>query len=297
MDLVLNEVAKAEYIIDTGELGTKPGSSIFLIARYYKQIKHMRVKDIVGSIHNIMEQTYPGYIRSNWEDTIEAAAKQAGKRPLVSIGSIPVTEAEISTVDALQNIKHRRLAFTMIVIAKYYNLVHTENNNWINLDPKRVFGMACVQASKADQALMYSQLTKCGIIAYSRKTGNVNARVLCLQPDSPVALEVTDLRCVGNDYMMFHCKRYSVCLRCGVTFKQNKQNNRKYCKECEGWHPIVRRKFRCADCGKEVFVVSRNTKSIRCPSCQTNEKHRQANLYRLCRNDYQTSGAAQHSIY
>ena len=285
----MNEAAKAQYIVDTGEFGAKPGSAIYLVARYYRQIRGMKAKDIINSIHNIMEQTYPGYVRSNWEGVIESAAKQSNKRPLVVLDKIPVTSNELDVVNVLPSIKERRLAFTMIVIAKYYNAIHTENNSWVNLDPKHVFNIACVNVTKPEQAKMYAKLTQTGIITYSHKTGSVNARVLCVDSGGDPVLYVTDLRRVGNDYMMYCGKHYSVCLRCGITFRQSKQNNRKYCKDCEGWHPMVRRKFVCTDCGKDVFVVSRNTKSTRCPSCQAKEKQRRIALYRLRRNDLRDS--------
>ena len=291
----MNEVARAQDIINTGEFGKKPGASIYLIARYYKQIEKLSNKRIISSIHNMMEQTYPGYIKANWEATIESAVKQAKSKPLIQVDKISVTDKEMDIVDALPNIKDRRLAFTMIVVAKYYNEVYSENNGWVNLDPKYIFDMACVQASKVEQAEMYARLTCAGIITYSRKTGSVNAKVLCLDYLGDTVCEITDMRRIGNDYMMCHGKSYSVCLRCGITFRQNKQNNRKYCSECEGWHPIVRRKFRCVDCGKEVFVVSRNTKSTRCPSCQAKEKQRQATLYRLHRNGSAVSSDSQQS--
>lgn len=280
----MNEVSQAEYIIETGEFGRKPGTSIFLLARYYRQIMGMRPKETIERIHDIMLQTYPGYVRANWENKIDTIVKNATSRQLVEIKSIPVTEAEIEAIQTMANVKERRLAFTLVVLAKYFNIINTDNNNWVNVEPSRVFSMACIHINSDAQATLYNQLTKHGIITYSHKTGNVNAKVLCLYPDSPTACEVTDLRYIGNDYMMYCGKPYSVCLRCGATFKQNKKHNRKYCRECEGWHPVIRRKFTCADCGKEVFVVSRNTRSTRCPSCQTKERRRMYSVYNARRN-------------
>lgn len=36
MSIVLNEVKQAEYIIEKGEVGNKPTSTLFLLGKYYR---------------------------------------------------------------------------------------------------------------------------------------------------------------------------------------------------------------------------------------------------------------------
>lgn len=292
-ELVMNEIQQAKTIVDTGDFGKKPGVSIFLVARYMKQILGMRNADISERIADIMAQTVPGFIRSNWQAKIDTAAAQSSKRPLIYIKSIQITKAEMERIDSLRSPRLRRLAFTMVAIAKYYNAKNGTDTDWINCEPSDVFKMACISATKPEQAMMYRELTDAGIIGFSSKTGNVSAHVLIVENGGEVAVEIIDMRNLGHTYQMMHGKNYSICQRCGITFKNSKQNNRKYCPECAGWHPIERRRFTCCDCGKDVFVVSRNSKSTRCPSCQTKENNRKKNLYRLRRNGFAESDANQ----
>ena len=39
MPVVLNETKQAEYIIEKGEVGTKPTSTLFLLGKYYSRKK------------------------------------------------------------------------------------------------------------------------------------------------------------------------------------------------------------------------------------------------------------------
>lgn len=44
MSIVLNEVKQAEYIIEKGEVGNKPTSTLFLLGKYYR-IKKIWIKN------------------------------------------------------------------------------------------------------------------------------------------------------------------------------------------------------------------------------------------------------------
>lgn len=253
--------------METGNIGKKPSATLFLLARYYKQIVGLKKPDINKKLHNLMEQLYPGYIKANWEEVIDKAVQTSKKRPLINIDGIPVTQDELDIVDALPNIKLRRLAFTMICVAKYFNELRDTNNGWVNLAPKDIFILANVNASCRVQAELYAELTDAGIITYSNRAGSDNAKVQILSK-SPGVLVVKDMRNLGYEYMKYKGEPYFHCKRCGILTKQNKQHNRKYCPDCAGWRPITHRRFECIDCGKEVYVVGRNTQSCRCAECQ-----------------------------
>lgn len=295
-ELVMNEIAQAKTILNTGDFGKKPGVSLFLVARYLNQVLGLDPREIEARITNIMFQTVPGFIESNWRDKISSAAEQSANRPLICIKSIPITQAELDRADGLPTVRLKRLAFTMIAIAKYYNRKNGVDTNWVNCEPSQVFKMACISATKAEQAMMYRELTDAGVIGFSGKTGNVNACVLVVDNEGSPVVDITDMRNIGHTYQMIHGKNYAICERCGITFKNSKQNNRKYCIECAGWHPVERRHFTCCDCGRDVFVVSRNSKSTRCSECQTAENNRKKDLYRLRRSGIVSEDAKQQSI-
>ena len=156
----------------------------------------------------------------------------------------------------------------MVVVAKYFNILRETNNNWINLEVNEIFDLACINATLDLKADMYRDLIDADFIQYSRKVGNNNARVLVLDDTEPV-LFVDDLRAVGHVYQLYCGEPYFKCERCGILTRQNKNKTKKYCADCAKAPGPAMRKFTCIDCGKDVFVVTRNAWSCRCDECQS----------------------------
>ncbi len=266
--IVLNERRWAEQVLDTGELGDNPAATAAVLARYYYHVQGLKRKEIIRKLDSLYSQLIPDYNPYGWEQLFDKVATQARRRELIEIESIPVNAGEMKIIEALPSSRLQRLAFTMVVIARYFNTIKSTNNNWVNLELKDVFALACITIPVLEQADMYKVLIDANVISYSRKVGNNNARVLILDDTKP-KLFVDDLRAIGHQYQLYKGEPYSRCQKCGVLFRQSKQNNRKYCTECSKNHAMKMRKFTCIDCGKEVFVVSRDGWSCRCAECQT----------------------------
>lgn len=63
--------------------------------------------------------------------------------------------------------------------------------------------------------------------------------------------------------------RYKICPKCGLAFKGNRHNNDKYCKECTDKDNLSFHYIHCEDCGTRLKISNKNTKTIRCQSCQS----------------------------
>lgn len=265
--LVLNERKWAERVFDTGDLGDKPAATVFVLARYLYHVEGLKRKKIIEKLDVMLSQILSDYSSIKWMQILEKAATTAKKRPLIEIESIPVTRGELDSIEALGSSRLRRLGFTMVVVAKYFNILRDTNNNWINLEVNEIFDLACINATLDLKADMYRDLIDADFIQYSRKVGNNNARVLVLDDTEPV-LFVDDLRAVGHAYQLYCGEPYFKCERCGVLTRQNKNKTKKYCADCAKAPGPAMRKFTCIDCGREVFVVTRNSSAIRCLECQ-----------------------------
>ena len=265
--IVMNERRWAEQILETGELGEKSGSAVFVLAKYFYQAEGLKPKAIAEKLDKLLAQLIPDYNALRWEPILEKAAQHAKRRPMVEVDEIVVTQGELDGIDSLRSSRLRRLAFTMVVLARYFNTIHSKNNNWVNVELKELFQMACISATVEEQAAMYRELIDCGFIAYSRKVGNNNAQVLILDGSEPV-LSVQDLRNVGHVYQLYCGEPYFPCEKCGILVRQNRNRTKKYCADCARKPSLKMRKYRCIDCNAEVFVVARNSWSCRCPSCQ-----------------------------
>ena len=59
MPVVLNEKKQAEYIIEKGEVGNKPTSTLFLLAKYYRQKEKLdkdRFRQDLGNVKMAYEE-------------------------------------------------------------------------------------------------------------------------------------------------------------------------------------------------------------------------------------------------
>ena len=77
MSVVLNEKEQAEKIIEKGEVGDKPTSTLFLLSKYYRQEKKLGEKKTAQKLNEFMEKNYKGYNEALWEDIIEDIQKKA----------------------------------------------------------------------------------------------------------------------------------------------------------------------------------------------------------------------------
>ena len=54
MSVVLNEKKQAEYIIEKGEVGNKPTSTLFLLAKYYRQKENLNKEQTFNKLNEFM---------------------------------------------------------------------------------------------------------------------------------------------------------------------------------------------------------------------------------------------------
>ena len=264
--IVINERKWAESILETGQLGDNVGLAAAVLARYFYHVEGLKHKKIFDKLNDLFSQLITDYNPVAWENLLDKVSLRAKKRPLIEIERIPVNKGELSRIEELKLPRLRRLAFTMVVVAKYFDMINQSNNHWINLAWKDLFKMACISMPVIEQADSYRALIDAGIIEFSKKVGNTNARVLILDDTDP-ELYVDDLRAVGHRYQQYIGEPYFKCERCGVLTRQNKCGNKKYCADCAK-KQVGMRHYKCIDCGRDMFVVSRNSSMIRCPECQ-----------------------------
>ena len=239
-----------------------------MLARYYYHVGGLKRKGIIEKLDYVLAQIMPEYSKHMMSAYIDKVATKARERPLNEVDAVCVTNGEIEKIGELPTARLRRLMFTMCALARYFDEKHDTNNHWINVDPWDLFDMACISTTVDEQAKMYRALIDAEYIQFSKKFGNNNCRVLIMDNTTPEVF-VSDFRKMGHEYQLYCGDPYVRCERCGVLFlKDKKAKGAKYCKSCREKLPISMRRYNCIDCGKEVFVVSRNHKSSRCAGCQ-----------------------------
>lgn len=233
MPVVLNETKQAEYIIEKGEVGTKPTSTLFLLGKYYRQKENLDKDQTVNKLNEFMVKNYKNYNSALWEEGIEDIAKKANKYPLREIDSIGITQSELDKIAELHNTKYEKLLFTMLCYAKLYNTISENNNGWINTDIQELYRVARVTVKyRKDKFLFLNDIERTGLISFSNKNDNLNLKINFFDMDGESVLEISDFRELGYEYLNYiEDDKFIRCSECSRLVRKN-NNRQKYCNDC-----------------------------------------------------------------
>lgn len=233
MKLVLNEKEWTEEKIRTHDLGNHPLETLDRVARYFRQVYGYSRSETRKNLEYFLLRCNPDANLVRWSDNLDYIAKRAAKYKLIEIDGIPITKKELETVGAVGSMSAQRLAFTLLVLAKYWNIVHSDNDNWVNTSDKDTLSMADVHTSIKRQCDMFHKLREVGFIQFSKRVDNLNVRVLAVSndPDDEQVLYITDTRSIGNQYMMYRGQPYFTCEECGIVTRRT-GTRQKYCPAC-----------------------------------------------------------------
>ena len=233
MSIVLNEYDWAERALKDKALGKKPYETLSRVAKYYTYKNYTR-KEVRRLLDEFLLQCEPTASLVTWSDTLDNAAKYASKYPLIMIEEIIVTKPEMEKIDALPGKQLRRLAFSLLCIAKYLYAVSPNTSYWVGTPDNEIMKMANINTSIKRQSSMFGQLKDAGMIRFSKQIDNLSVQVLFVEEGEP-AVRITDFRNLGYQYMKYHGESYFECAHCGLTDKIKSATQRrpqKYCAQC-----------------------------------------------------------------
>lgn len=231
--IILKEREWAEEMISSCSLGKKPSKTIVSVAKYYldscgnkaeaekKIVEYIRKCDSSISIPSMQK-------------TIDGALSIAKKYEMVDIDAICISENEMDTISKLKGVQIKRLAFALLCIAKYRNILNAANNCWVRAKDSEIMKMANINTSTKRQCDMFRCLEEEGLVSFSKKVDGTSMRINFVE-DGECAFEVTDFRNLGYQYMMYLGEPYFKCSKCGITTKMNnptKGSHQKYCATC-----------------------------------------------------------------
>ncbi len=233
MSIVLREHEWAENMIRSKTLGKKPSETLSRVARYYID-KGYNKKETRNFLDTFLIQCEPTSSLPKWSDALDYALARALKYDAIDIDGIDITKPEMDKIDALDGKQIKRLAFTLLCLAKYWKIVMPNGDSWVNNKDNEIMAMANINTSIKRQGMMYRTLRECGMVQFSKKVDNTNVRV-CFAEDGDVVMHVTDFRNLGYQYLKYHGEPYFECKNCGITTKYSnpsKTGGQKYCNSC-----------------------------------------------------------------
>ena len=234
MSVVLRENDWAASMIQANSLGKKPSETLRRVARFYMDTYNINQDAARKKLDLFLLQCDPTSSLPKWSDALDYAVSRACKYPAINIDHISVSKNEVEKIDSLEGKQIRRLAFTLLCLAKYWNIVTRKEDGWVNSKDNEIMSMANINTSIKRQSLMFGKLNELGMIQFSKKVDNTNVKV-CFMEDVEEAIRIYDFRNLGYQYLMYHGEPYFTCENCGITTKVNDRGNRrrqKYCPEC-----------------------------------------------------------------
>ncbi len=239
MSIILNETKQANHILKTGELGSKPTSSLFLLGKYYSQKEQLNTEQTFCKLDEFMRQHEKNYNPALWESKLEDIAKKSAKYHLWELDGIPITQSELDNIAKPTSLKYQKLLFTMLCHAKFYNTLSQQNNGWVNTSIPELYKLARVTVKHRNDKFLYlNDIQQTGLISFSTKNDNLNIQINFVDMKGEPALTVTDFRELGYEYLKFlGSETFTQCIRCGRLIK--KTNNKcRYCCDCAKFRKI-----------------------------------------------------------
>jgi hypothetical protein len=265
--MVLNEKKYAIEALNTYKFNESITSTLFIIAKYVRQVECKNDEQILDVLDYFMRKIYMDYNKVSWLKLFQQAIKSSNKYPLFEIDYIPITRSELDVIESIDSEQEKRIMFSMLCYAKYYNIVIPDNNGWVNTDAKVIFKTAHVQKNVDDQYQMFFNLSKNGYINTSKNMNTLNKQILIIDDTSEVVLNITDFRDLGYEYLLHKGVNYIRCNSCGRLTKGNKNRTKKYCTSCGKYETMKTKVNICSDCGNEYLVLSKDNESDRCEEC------------------------------
>lgn len=236
MSIVLNELDWASDMIKEHSLGRKPYETLCRVAKYYIN-KGYSKRETRKALETFLMQCDAMVSIPKWSSALDSAVAHALRYEAINIDGINITKKEMDMIDAIRSRQARRLAFTLLCLAKYWDAVVPDGDHWVNTMDSEIMKLANIKTSIKRQSLMYHELNELGLIQFSKKVDNTNVKVLFVDEGdkSEVVFTITEFVNLGNQYQMYHGEPFFVCCNCGITTKRdNPKSSRKqiYCKDC-----------------------------------------------------------------
>lgn len=235
MDIVLNEIEWAAEMLRSGTIGKPATQALTAIAKYYYREGYPK-KEVREKLEQYLLRADPTATPVSWSDTLDRITKFAAKHPPVIVDSVVITKPEMEAIAAVETVQQKRLAFTLLCLAKLRYAINPYTDHWVNTPDTDIMRMANIKTSVRRQSQMYAALRDSGLIRFSRKVDCLSVQVLFCAEGEP-EMEITDFRSLGYQYLRhLEPQKFFVCQNCGVVERipDDKKRGRpkKYCDAC-----------------------------------------------------------------
>lgn len=275
MNYILNEKNYIEQVLagDIAASAISKQTCIKYLAYYNHHALGLTKPENIQQIKTDMARLYPDFWHVSYDILIDKYVTAAKKKKLNEIEYIPITAAELNHIGKLNNNVLEKLAFTMLVFAKYNNTINPQNSDWTSCSYKDLFTASNISGSFNEKLLYIRKLYVSDYIGVSANGCSENLQLNFVDhTDATPALKITDFRSLGYQYLRWKGQKkdgiFKECKDCNVCYKA-KTANQQYCPSCQNKR-LAKESTNirtCEDCGKEFLVIHGNSRQKKCAKC------------------------------
>lgn len=130
-DIILDERAYAEDLIENYSLGKDEYVSICILAKYWRS-EGLYAPQIRRKIEEHILRSKPYARMFQYAEMIANAVEASRKWPLRELDSIEITQQELDQIALVDGMQEQQLLFTMLCLAKYRHAVNANSDGWIS---------------------------------------------------------------------------------------------------------------------------------------------------------------------
>lgn len=239
MDIILNEKEFALNAMNTLSLGRKPYEVINRVARYNRCYSNTN-DEAIRKTEEFLLRCDKHINLFDYREMIEHSVKQLKARPLIEIDQITISKNEMDAIATLHLVQAKMVLFTMLCLAKYWNIVNKNNNGWINRSYSDLFKLANIHCNEDRRAAIMREIFQSGLAGYSMRATSENTFVTFIDDTSEPVVTIVDFFDLGYQYRRAIGEPYVQCELCGSFIKKN-ANRRKYCSTCAAKIRLIKR--------------------------------------------------------
>lgn len=233
----MNENDYAREALESHMLGDNPTATLGMIARMYRSEGYDK-RAIRRALEEHLLRADPDIILPFWSKSLERVVNDSDKRKPVEIDRIAITENELARIKMINGIQAQRVAFTLLCLAKYWDVRFDTNTHVVHTPHADVFALANIATSLERRCKIIRDLKESGLLSYRKYFTDLRVTVNYIE-EGHIAMYITDLRNLGYQYMALSGGNYMECESCGKTIPR-KTNNQKFCKECAEREHLLR---------------------------------------------------------
>lgn len=293
--MILNEELYARSLLLGKNTEVKSAvDKIGYITRYNFHVLRKDDNDNYEDTVRWMQKHQDNFVESFYSNVISNAIKYAKKKPFFIIDRIKISKTELEKIRSLNNLRAEKVLFVLLCMAKQQSVSLGFTNGLVRYKITELCKMARISVPAEDREYILYNILQSGLIS-SPKKNNTNCLIVNFIDDGDPELMLTEADCKELAYVYLKWKgngKFKRCSSCNRLIR-NKNNDAKctYCKQQNIYDKVIW----CIDCGEEVSISEKDTRTCRCAKCQNKSTLAKYSKYNAKRNDGSTTEQKKHS--